>query len=117
MSMESDLTALLKAICPRVSPDVAPAGTATPYITYQGIGGQSMQYMDKTLPSKRNTLIQINVWGKTRAEALPLIRQAEQAICTSTLFQASPVGEPLWTYDEEADLRGCLQTFSIWSDR
>lgn len=117
MSMESDLTALLKAICPRVSPDVAPAGTATPYITYQGIGGQSMQYMDKTLPSKRNTLIQINVWGKNRAEALPIIRQAEQAISTSTLFQASPVGEPLWTYDEEADLRGCLQTFSIWSDR
>lgn len=117
MTMESDLTALLKAICPRVSPDVAPAGTATPYMTYQGIGGQSMQYMDKTLPSKRNTLIQINVWGKTRAEALPLIRQAEQAISTSTLFQASPVGEPLWTYDEEADLRGCLQTFSIWSDR
>ncbi|WP_294636625.1 DUF3168 domain-containing protein [uncultured Aquabacterium sp.] len=115
--MESDLTALLKAICPRVSPDVAPAGTATPYITYQGIGGQSMQYMDKTLPNKRNTLIQINVWGKTRAEALPLIRQAEQALVAATSFQASPVGEPLWTYDEEADLRGCLQTFSIWSDR
>jgi hypothetical protein len=33
MSMEADLVALLKTICARTFPDVAPEGTAVPYIS------------------------------------------------------------------------------------
>ena len=37
MSMEADLVALLKTICTRTFPDVAPEGTAVPYITGRGL--------------------------------------------------------------------------------
>ena len=43
MSMESDLVSLLKVICVRTYPDIAPEGTAVPYITWQGIGGDSLR--------------------------------------------------------------------------
>ena len=52
--METDLTTLLLAICPRVFPDVAPLSTARPYITYQQIGGQSLRFVEGTAADKRH---------------------------------------------------------------
>src|SRR5574343_1379892 len=77
MSMESDLSTLLKTICPRVYPDLAPVGTVTPYVTWQAIGGTAIRFGDGSAPDKRNTLMQINVWSKTRLEALTMIRSGE----------------------------------------
>lgn len=117
MSMESGLAALLAAICPRVYPDVAPGGTATPYITWQGLGGEVARYVDGSAADKRNTLMQVNVWSATRLEALTLIRQIEDALCASALFVARPQGEPLSTYEEDPKLYGCIQRFDIWAAR
>lgn len=117
MSMESDLVTLLKGICQRSFPDVAPNGTAAPWIVWQGIGGASARYLDNSAADKRNTLLQISVWSKTRLEALTLIRQIEDALCATASFYAGPQGEPLSTYEPDTQLYGCLQRFDIWATR
>ena len=117
MTMEADLNTLLKTKCPRVFLDVAPSGTTLPYVTWQGLGGESAGFLDNTAADKRNTLMQINVWSKTRLEALTLIRQVEDALCASASFVATPQGEPLSTYEPDTLLYGCIQRFEIWATR
>ena len=117
MSMESDLVALLKTLCSRAFPDVAPASTATPYITYQAIGGEAMRYGDGAAPDKRNTLMQASVWAKTRTDALTLIRQVDDAISAASNWQSEPQGEAASTYEPDTQLYGSMQTFDIWATR
>lgn len=117
MSMESDLVTLLKAICTRAFPDVAPEATALPYITWQGIGGESMRFVEGAAADKRNTVMQVNVWSATRLQALAMIRQIEDALCVSAAFTATPQGEPLSTYEPETASYGCIQRFEIWAGR
>jgi len=115
--MESNLVAVLKALCPRVFPDVAPAATATPYITFQHIGGQAFRHLDNTPGGLRHSMVQINTWAATRAEALSLCRDIEDALCASTAFIARPDSEPIGDVEEDSDRRGCIQDFSIWAPR
>lgn len=117
MSMESDLDTLLKTVCARVFPDLAPTGTAAPYITWQGVGGESIRYGDNTELGKRDTLMQVSVWAKTRSEALSLVRQAEALMCASLLFQCRPEGEPIsmCETDSEPWKYGSIQRFSIFA--
>lgn len=117
MSLESDLSTLLKAICVRTFPDIAPANTGAPWITWQGLGGEALRYGDSTAPDKRNTLMQISVWSKTRLEALSLIRQAEEALCAHSAWVCAPAGEALSTYEPDTQLYGCIQRFDIWAAR
>lgn len=117
MTMESDLAALLKTVCTRTFPDFAPSGTAAPYIVYQAIGGQAMQYMDGTAADKRSTLVQIDAWAGTRAAALVLIRQAEAALIVAGAFVAQPEGESSWDTDPDGPLYGCTQDFRVISAR
>ena len=117
MSMESDLSTLLKAICPRTYPDIAPPNTAAPWVTWQGIGGKTARFLDNSAADRRHTLMQISVWSKTRAEALGLIRAIEDALCATDLFYAGPQGEPLSTYEEDTQRYGCIQRFEIWATR
>lgn len=115
--MEANLVTLLKTLCPRVHPDIAPEDTQTPYVTWQGIGGAPSRMLDKTAGDKRNTLMQINVWSESRLESLNLIRDIEDAMCASGAFLAVPVGEPLSMYEEDPQLYGCVQRYSIWASR
>lgn len=117
MSMESDLTALLKTICPRAYPDVAPAGVVKPFIAWQALGGESLRFLDNTAPDKRNTYMQVSVYSATRLEALALIRAAEAALCASPAFIAKPQSEPMATYEQDTALYGAIQRFSIWAAR
>lgn len=117
MSMESDLTTLLKTICVRTFPDVAPSGTAAPFIAWQGLGGESLRFVDNTAPDKRNSYLQVAVYSLTRAESLTKIRAAEDAMCASTAFTCTPMGEPLATYEPDTKLYGAIQRFSIWAAR
>lgn len=120
MTVEADIVAALRTVCPRVSPDVAPLSTARPYITWQFIGGRPMRYLENTPADRRHTLLQVNVWSSTRAEALTLIRQAEAALCDGAApFTAHPNGEPLSDIadDIEPMLYGALQDFSVYSTR
>ena len=117
MSLEADLIPLLQAICPRTFPDLAPSGAATPYLTYQHIGGESLRYADNTAMDKRHPLIQINAWSKTRLEALTMIRQVEDALCASASLQTTPQGESLSTYEADTQLYGSIQRFEIFGAR
>ena len=119
MSVEAELTTLLKTLCDRVFPDVAPAGTARPYVTYSGIGGKPLRFLDNTAGDKRNTIMQINVWSSTRAQTMDLIRDIEEALCASATFTATPMDEPFSAYEEDAEppLYGANQDFSIYATR
>ena len=117
MSLESDLSTLLKTVCPRVYPDVAPMNTVKPWVTWQGLGGRTMRMLNNTAADKRNTLMQINVWSTSRLEANTLMRAIEDALCASTSLTVRPEGEPLSTYEEDTLLYGALQRFSIYSHR
>ena len=117
MSLESDLTTLLKTVCPRVFPDVAPALTVKPFMTWQALGGESLRFLDNAAPDKRNTYMQVSVYSTTRLEALALIRAAETALCGSAAFVVRPQGEPMTTYEDDTTLYGAIQRFSIWAVR
>ena len=117
MTVEADIFTLLGALVSnRVSPDVAPPGTEKPYITYQQVGGDVVSFMETAMPSKRNGRFQINVWDTTRLSASALMRQAEVALVTSTALRAEVLGGAVSTYEEETQLYGSRQFFSIWFD-
>lgn len=116
--MEPLLDSLLKTICPRTFPDVAPDETPAPFIVWQGMGGQTMRALNGDHCGARNTYMQISVWSKRRLDALGLIRQVEDALIASPDFTVvRPDAEPMGMYDEEVDLHGSIQRFSIWSTR
>jgi hypothetical protein len=117
MSLDSDLCALLKTICPRAFPDVAPVATVRPYVTYQQIGGRVTNYVDNTVPSSENAEFQINVWSATRKEAKLIALQIEAALISANAFQARPVAAARSDYEPDMEIYGSLQDFSIWANR
>ena len=118
MTVESDLFALLSTLAGgRVYPDVAPAGVAKPYITYQQVGGQSLSYIDPSVPNAKNGRFQVNVWGTTRLAVAALALSIEYTMLAATVFQARPLGSPAAVYEEDPPMFGTRQDFSIWSTR
>lgn len=117
MSLESDIYAALYAVCPRVFPDVAPLATPLPRVTWQQIGGQSPSYLERAVVDRRNAYIQVNVWSATRAEANTLAASIESALTLATTFQATPQNALIATHDEETNLYGTIQDFTIWASR
>lgn len=115
MSFESSLFSALSALVDgRVYPDVAPAGAETPYITYQQVGGRSINFIDPTLPGKRNARVQVNVWGENRLAVSALAAAVEDALRLVPALQTSVLGQPVAGIDEETGLRGSRQDFSFW---
>lgn len=118
MTVEADIFALLQGLVGgRVFPDVAPFGTARPYLTYQQIGGEVINYTDAQLPDKQNGYFQINVWAASRVEAAALALQVDTAFRSASAFQAEPQAGPIATHDTDLELYGTIQDFSIWSAR
>lgn len=117
MSTESLLFTTLKGlVSDRVYPDVGPAGVAVPYITWQQVGGASINFLDtSTLPSKANGRFQINTWAATRAEANALAKQVENAVRATTSLQPTVLSQPVATTDEETGRKGYRQDFSLWN--
>lgn len=116
MSLESDLQTLLSGVV-QSFPDFAPATVTAPYAVWQQIGGASPAYVERAVFNKRNARMQITVWAATRSQANALMAQIEAALVLSTAFQASPYGAMTAVADEETQLRGARQDFSIWSER
>lgn len=117
MALESKLTAVLKAVCPRTSPDFAPFDTQRPYVTYQQIGGAAIKPLAREVPNLENAEIQINVWSNTRAEAKALIKQIEAAIIMETGFIGKPSAAAASDFDADIPVYCSRQDFSIWCDR
>lgn len=117
--LEQSLTTLLSAVCTRVYPDVAPPGTATPYITWQVIGGPAVSYVDDAVPDIRCAWVQVSCWAASRLEAITLMLAAENALVTASTpgFTARPQSGMRAMFSESDDLSGNSQDFEIWAPR
>lgn len=115
MTVEASLyTALQTLVSNRVYPDLAPFGAVKPFITYQQVGGSSVNFIDQAVPSKSNARFQVNVWADTRSAAAALALQAEQALRGTTALQTTVLGQPVSTYEADTKLFGTRQDFSFW---
>lgn len=115
MSLESEIFDALKGfVANRVYPDVAPELATRPYITYQAVGGAGLNFVDPTVPSKKNARMQINVWADTRGAASTLARQVEDALRVVTSLQTTVLGAAVSVYEPETKLKGTHQDFSFW---
>lgn len=117
MSLESDLVSVIKTLCDRVFPDVAPADTEQPYVTYQQIGGDPSFYLDGTVMADRHAVVQIDVWDDRRLQATALMLAIEEALLQAPAIQAEPTGALRAAYDDMTERRGAQQDFSIWATR
>jgi hypothetical protein len=117
MTLETKLTTILKAICPRTFTDFAEAGTARPYVTFQQIGGDNIKPLSGGVASKENAVVQINVWADSRAEARAMMNAIEVAAVASAIFQCSAVAALQSDFDSDMKRYCSRQDFSIWFDR
>jgi len=105
-----------KALAPlasgQVFPDVAPAKTPAPWITYQAVGGQDFTGLDNELADVENARVQISVWAKTRKEAAQLMRQVKQSLVNPRI-KAVPIGGPVSSFESDTLLYGASLDFSI----
>lgn len=116
MTVEVIVYAAIKSlVANRAYPDTAPINAVRPYITYQKVGGESINFMDQTIPDKSNARVQINVWAETRGTAALLAKQVEQAMRVTTELQTTVLGQPISTFEPDTLLYGTRQDFSVWS--
>ncbi len=113
MTVETALVALVKPICQRVFPDVAPTTTKRPYVTYQQIGGPVLNPINGDDPGKEGVTLQVNVWASTRIEAKALIKQIEAALRPPP-FSARPVSAAFNDFDHDMQSYGSQQDFTLW---
>ncbi|WP_298406566.1 DUF3168 domain-containing protein [Janthinobacterium sp.] len=115
MSIETALFEALRGlVADRVYPDLAPENTVRPYITYQQVGGDAVNFVENTIPSKKNARMQINVWADTRLQATAMAGTVEDVLRTLIALQPTVLGAAIAAYDDETKLRGTLQYFSLW---
>ena len=111
---ESNIVTVLGALVSnRVYPDVAPLNAVLPFITYQQVGGQAVNYLEAASSDKKNARIQVNVWAATRAQAKTLIRQVEDEMVKNPIL-AYVEGAAIDRYDEQTKQYGDIQDFSVW---
>lgn len=116
MSIEADLNSLLSPlVAGEVYPDVG-IEPSLPYITYQQVGGESLAFLERAIPSKRNGRFRVRTWATTRVQASALMRQVHDTLITAAALQVTAQGEQLADYDEETKRFGSMQDFGIWFD-
>lgn len=115
MTIESTIYTALKSLVSGNVYDTQPPDTltATTYIVYQQVGGDSINFLSSEVPSKRNGRFQINTWAPTAHQAAALARQAESAMRG---INAYVFGDAVSTDDPDVGLFGRRQDFSLWSD-
>lgn len=113
--MVAILQAALETLSARVFPDIAPEGTQRPYITWQAIGGKPVNFIDPTVPSKKNARVQVNVWADTRLEAATIAEQIEDTLRGIAALHTTVLGAPTSIYEPETKLKGSMQDFSFWT--
>jgi len=113
MTAEAIAYAALKGLASgSVFPDVAPAKTAPPWITYQAVGGQDFTDLSGSPPETLNQRMQVTAWSKTRAQASALIQQARIALVSPGVL-AVPIGAPDSVFEDATMLYGSRLDFSI----
>ena len=116
MTMESQLLAVLGPLVGgRAYPDFAPEDAALPYVTYQAVGGQPINYTEGSVPDIENARVQINVWAARRIPASELGKQVEDAMRLAPSLRTTVITGRVATFDEETGYRGTRQDFSIYT--
>lgn len=95
-----------------VFPDLAPANTNPPWITFQDVGGQAFNNLDGTTPGLRNSRVAIKVYSRTRGEANAVLEQCFQALA-NPIVNAVPIGGPVSSFESETLLYGRALDFSL----
>ena len=115
MTIEARVFAALQHLAgARIFPDVAPADTPPPYITYQAVGGAPLNFLTGEKPGKTNTRMQVSVWAATRLEASEIGAQVEDAMRAAVDLQPEVASGRASNYDELTTYRGTMQDFSLW---
>ena len=88
MTVEADIFNALKGLVSnRVYPDLNDAPTVTtPYIVYQEISGEVVNFMESAVASKKNGRFQIACWATTRAASKALALQEKLRALGYTAF-------------------------------
>ncbi len=114
MSPEATVYALLSPLVGgRCYPDKSPSGTVFPLIIYQQVGGVAIDYFEGKVADKDNARIQVNVWAKTRKEASQLARSARVALVEG-YAKATTMGAAVALYNDDMEMCGTRQDFSVW---
>ena len=112
--LEESLYALLAPLAAGgATPDVTPDSPVFPCITYQQVGGEAYQYVEKKLPDHRHARVQINVHARNRLDASRIARAVERALIESPLV-AQAYGALISTYEDTLKIYGTRQDFGIW---
>lgn len=113
MSIEATLFEVIGPLVDgRVFPDTASGKTELPFVIYQQIGGQPVNYL-AGVPDKENGRFQVVVWSDDREQANALLRAIRASLCVAPL-QATVMNGVNSLYEPETGLRGAQQDFSIW---
>lgn len=94
--------------------DTAALDTAKPVAIITRIGGNAVNFLEATKPSKRHLRYQINVFATSRLQADSIGRQIEDTLVAQ--FKGYVEGGMVSTYDETSNLSGTRQDFSFWFD-
>jgi len=116
MTPEDHIDAALQHLAGgRIFPDVAPANTVKPYVTYQSVGGAPINFITGEKPERQLHRVQVNCWAERRDDASTLGMLVEDAMrSVGDELQTEVVTGRVATYDEETDLRGTMQDFQIF---
>ena len=96
----------------QVYPDVAPSGTAAPYIVYQSVGGVDETTFDG-LNQLQNSRMQVAVWTSSRLGTSALMQQVLSALTVAPIL-GTPIGAPVSEYEDDTKLFGSRLDISIW---
>jgi hypothetical protein len=114
MTIEQEIYSLLSPLVnKRVYPDTPPEVFDIPFIVYQQVGGNAVQYVDNTLPDKRHSRIQISVWADTRNEANTIAHKVEEMLVGAGI-NCEIYGGLTAVYDSVVRIYGTRQDFGFW---
>ena len=118
MTVEASIyAALAPLVANRVFPDLAPLKTVRPFITYSQVGGETLAFLENTLPDKKHGRFQIDVYADSRAACAAVALQVETVMTAAAAFQARAIGAPVSDYEPDVSIFSSMQDFSVWSAR
>lgn len=96
-----------------IAPEKDPAGNPTPLprITFQQVGGQSINFLEGGPVGIRAPRVQVNVWHTSRDAANALAIQVEEALRATAALKTEVLGDFVAVYETETKRFGTHQDF------